>query len=741
MTTNASPPTHWREYALHGRKLLMVAWLVFLIGHSLQWWHSGALQWVAHGLDDARARWVASQRPAAPHPDIVILDIDEDSLARMGRWPWSRTTLAKVVERAFHPQGPHSQGVRSLGIDMLLSEPERTPGADAQLAATLARYPVTTGWFLSGQADASTHGNLPMPTLSLDSPSDTSPAWPQWHGYTMTLDRLDAVCRSGVMNALFDTDGNVRRVPLLSHYDGQLYESLALSVWRSTLPAHDLQLISPTHLQVRFAQTQTAPLHIPLDAQLSLHLSWRGRGFQSGGGFDYIPIGALMAGDIAPERLANKIALLGSTAAGMMDLRATPVNPAFAGVELHALILSALLEGRFLHQPDFAPALELLAMLLIAAVWWALRRQTSVWRKVAQASLLAALWLGLTQWLYLQQAWLISAATPLALVIGWLLLDTFWGYWLESRQRRHFIDLFGQYVPPQLVARMAQDPQRYSMAPQSARLSILFSDVRGFTSIAESLSPDDLRDYINAYLSAMTEVIAAHEGTLDKFIGDAVMAFWGAPVAQADHAHKAVTASLQMLQAAQTLSTTFEQRGWPALKMGIGLNCGEVRVGDMGSRTRRAYTVMGDAVNLASRLEGLCKVYGCTLIVSEHIQRECPDIMWLEVDTVRVKGKEQAVTIATALTSHAPSAATLQAATHVQQTWQAMKQAYVAQQWNQATQLLDTWQNIAQTFATQQAGAPLHAATLADLYQQRIAHYRLNPPGPQWDGVTRHEEK
>jgi adenylate cyclase len=733
----------------HVRRGVIGVWFVLLLGHVVAWWPLGAVDWVEYGIRDARDRWINAAHKATPHPSVVILDIDEASLARVGRWPWSRQVLAKTIERAFHPDGANSQGVRSLGVDMLLSEPEVSEGVDEILARTLAHYPVTIGWFLSGKSDATRYGTLPFPAITPDAQM-IQEQWPHWYGFTMALPMFDEVSRSGVMNAMFDDDGKVRRVPLLSYFDGQLYESLALSVWRSTLPAHSIKLVSwgsdlstVDAIEVQSLDKSASALQIPLDGQLSTQLQWRGNGFQRGGGFDYISVADLLDGHVEPGRLTGKVALIGSSAAGLMDLRATPINPAFAGVELHALALASLLDQQFVYQPSIAKGVELLAFFVIALCWWGLRQKSTAWTTVMVVGGMGLSWLGVVHWLYLDRGWLIPSAAPLLLIYGWLVFDMFWGYWMENRQRQHFMDLFGQYVPPQLVSRMAQDPQRYSMAPQSARLSILFSDVRGFTAISESLPPDDLRDYINGYLSAMSEVIERYEGTLDKFIGDAVMAFWGAPVAQSDHMVRAVSAALQMLHTARALSADYERRGWPALKIGIGLNSGEVRVGDMGSRTRRAYTVMGDAVNLASRLEGLCKVYGCALVVSEVIMHECANLIWLELDQVRVKGKELAVTIATPLVSAIDlnNADVIAVCAQVQTHWQSMRQAYVAQHWHEAQARLDQWQSAAHTHAALGVGAPLQVQTLFELYQQRIAHYQKDPPPENWDGVTRHEEK
>jgi adenylate cyclase len=220
-----------------------------------------------------------------------------------------------------------------------------------------------------------------------------------------------------------------------------------------------------------------------------------------------------------------------------------------------------------------------------------------------------------------------------------------YGYFVESRTRRSLARRFREYVPPEVVAKMELDPDKYDM-PRSAELTILFSDVRGFTGISEALSPEALREYINDYLSEMSRIIrSGHKGTLDKYIGDAIMAFWGAPIANPQHARDAVLAALDMQKACATLNPRFTARGWPALAIGVGVNSGTVRVGDLGSQFRRAYTAMGDAVNVASRLEGRTKYYGVGILVGEATRRQIEDVAFREIDRVKVKGKDEAITV------------------------------------------------------------------------------------------------
>jgi len=305
-------------------------------------------------------------------------------------------------------------------------------------------------------------------------------------------------------------------------------------------------------------------------------------------------------------------------------------------------------------------------------------------------------------------------------------LNMAYGYFIESRSKRQFTELFGQYVPPELVDEMAKDPEKYSMQPAEAELTILFSDVRGFTTISESLSAADLALYINDFLTTMSAIISKHRGTLDKYIGDCIMAFWGAPVPDPEHARQAIVSALEMQIACVELREKFIAKGWPNLKIGIGLNSGKVRVGDMGSKVRKAYTAMGDAVNLASRLEGRTKEYGVGIMVGENTERAVKDVLYRELDRIRVKGKNEPVAVYEPLCLEAEASKQLKDEIKL---WRDTLKAYRQQQWDQVEMGLLNLQRMNPD------------CYLYELYAKRVVHNRNNPPGPNWDGVTTFDEK
>jgi adenylate cyclase len=320
----------------------------------------------------------------------------------------------------------------------------------------------------------------------------------------------------------------------------------------------------------------------------------------------------------------------------------------------------------------------------------------------------------------------LKVAVILLLAAALFIFNVAWGYFFEVRRGRALVSRFGEYVAPELVAEMAEDPEKYNMDGESRELTVMFVDVRGFTTISEGLTPKQLREYINLYLTAMsTDIRDYYRGTLDKYIGDAVMAFWGAPVAFPDHAFRGVATALKMQESAHKLNEDFLKRGWPELKIGIGLNSGPMHVGDMGSEIRRAYTVMGDAVNLGSRLEGITKVYGVGICVGEVTRHAAPEFAYRELDLVKVKGKNEPVAIfePVCLDKDLPEADRAEIS-----RWHEALALVRRQQWDAAQAMLEEL-NAA------------HPRGLYTLYLERIAVYREHPPGDDWDGVTKFETK
>ena len=467
-------------------------------------------------------------------------------------------------------------------------------------------------------------------------------------------------------------------------------------------------------------------LRIRVGENLTDAIEFRGPGGPHGGAYTYVSAADVIDGAVNKQVLDGTIVLVGTTVAGLNDLRPTPVNAEYPGVEVHANMIKSILDDTIKFRPPMADGADAIVVaaagLLLALALPALAPLPAVLLALA----VAAGACGVNYAAYESLDWMLRLGMALTLVALLFVLNLAWGYFFEFRKGRALVSRFGEYVAPELVAKMAENPEDYNMDGESRELSVMFVDVRGFTTISEGLSPKALREYINRYLTAMSEDIrASHQGTLDKYIGDAVMAFWGAPVAFSDHASRAVATSLLMQASAARLNAEFVQRGWPALKIGIGVNTGTMHVGDMGSSIRRAYTVMGDAVNLGARLEGLTKVYGAGIAVGEATRLAAPEFLYRELDRVRVKGKLEPVAIFEPLGKPADlPAALLEALLDELRAWDEALALVRARQWVEAGRRI----------------AQLHRdhpdCGLYTLYLERIAAWTAQPPGEDWDGVT-----
>lgn len=744
---------HWPRIAITLLPVLLA------LAHATGVWQLSAIDRLDRLIYDIRLR---ATMPRTPDPRVVIVDVDDASLARQGQWPWPRDKIARLTTELLT-----RQQAAVLGFDVMFLEPDRSSGLerlralangplrgvpglaseverltptldhDATLADALKGRPVALGYYFTRTQTPRAKGQLPSaPTV----PDDAFPAGgaygTHWNGFGASLPLLaQAAPVAGFLNTLVGAsgDGVIRSVPLLARYDGDQaqpgsYESLGLAVYRlaNGMPAVR-PAFAPGGAVPRLESLRLGRLRIPVDQAASMQVPFRGPGGAEGGSFRYVPAADVLEGRLAAGELKDKIVLLGATAPGLQDLRATPVEAAFPGVEVHANVVSALLDHRLLGVPDYAPGFEVLTVLVAGlAMAFGLSLLSAPRAVVLAAGALAAL-TGLNAWLYVGHGLVLPLASALAMTALAFALNMSWGYLVESRARRGLVRLFGTYVPPQLVNEMMVHPDRYSMRAESKPMTVMFCDMRDFTRLSEQMAPAELQAFLNTVFSRLTDVISAHRGTVDKYMGDCVMAFWGAPIDTPDHATLAVRAALDMADAVHDINRVYRAAGRPEISVGIGINSGVMSVGDMGSTARRSYTVVGDAVNLASRLEGLSGHYGVEIIASGATCELAPDHVWQELDSVRVKGKAQAVAVFTPLAARTPAA--------VEQT----------------RPLLDRWAEVLDAYRRQDwaAGLNLLAPLLADdakkvlyqLYAQRLASMALRPQDPNWDGATRFETK
>ena len=751
---------------------LGIAVLLIFLAHAAEVFNVRFISQLDAIIYDARLRLTM---PRKLDERIVILDIDEKSLGKLGRWPWNRDKMATLMNKLLG-SGKDDYGVALIGFDVVFAEPDTSSGIgkleslakeelkdvpefqaklqqirpsldyDDQFAKAMAGKPVVLGYYLSSEENAEKSGVLPAPVLPKDHFKNRSIEWFNWNGYGANLPQFQKTALSaGFFNPLLDLDGVVRRVPMLLEYEGQYYESLSLAMFRAMLGSPKIEpgypperFLSKTYSGMEWLELKAGnrTARIPVDRTASVLVPYHGLGGPARldvktkemvpQTFRYISLGDVWDGKVPKEHLRGKVALVGTTAPGLKDLRSTPAGEAYPGVEIHANLLSGMMSQSFKEKPAYVVGAEVVLLLLGGVTLAILMPFLSPLRATIVALVAMLLIMGLNYVVYTQADIVIPLAASLLMTTALFTLNMAYGYFVESRSKRQFTELFGQYVPPELVDEMARDPEKYSMQPTEADLTILFSDVRGFTTISESLSAGDLSLYINEFLTTMSAIISKHRGTLDKYIGDCIMSFWGAPVPDPEHARQAVLSALEMQVACAQLRQKFIAKGWPDLKIGIGLNSGHVRVGDMGSKIRKAYTVMGDPVNLASRLEGRTKEYGVGIMVGENTEKIVKDFLYRELDRIRVKGRNDPVAIFEPLCLEAEADKKLKDEIKL---WRETLKAYRGQQWDQVEVGLLNLQRMNPD------------CYLYEMYGKRAVHYRKNPPGPNWDGVTNFDEK
>lgn len=738
---------HWQRIAV------TLVPLVLVLLHAIGIVPMGALQRLDDAIYDVRLR---ATMPKTLDERIVIVDIDEKSLAEVGRFPWGRNKLGRLVDTLFS-----QQHIALLGFDIVFAEPDDSSGLsrldelarnefkdqagfserlkqlqpeldyDALFAKLLETRPIVLGYYFSNDGDGRTAGTLPAPVLSKSDLKGRDLEAFAWTGFGSNIDILaKAAPLAGHFNTTPDLDGVVRSLPLLAEYKGQYYESLALAMFRrlagspKVVPSFsDEQWLSRKYqgLDRILLKEGKSSLSIPVDRHIATLVPYRGPGGVTGGSFRYVSAADVLAGRLPADTLKDKIILLGTTAPGLLDLRVTPVGQVYPGVEAHANLISGWLDDKVTLKPDYAIGYDVfvltIAGLLLAVGLPLLSAPRAVLLSVGVLATVA----GINTWLYLGFGLVMPLAAALVMTLTAFALNMSYGYFVESRSKRELAHLFGTYVPPELVDEMVKDPDSYSMKATSRELTVMFCDMRGFTKMSEHMEPTQLQELLTGVFSNLTSIIRANRGTIDKYMGDCVMAFWGAPVETPEHAYLAVKSAMEMASAVRDINADHRTRGLPEIGIGIGLNTGTMCVGDMGSNIRRAYTVIGDAVNLGSRLEGLSKTYGVDIVVSETTRKQANDFAWQELDRVRVKGKEQAVAIFWPM---APSAQMNDTTNSELKTWVSFIKAYRAQNWDQADVLLI---NLSRMNAKK---------FLYQLYAERVASMRLLPFDPEWDGAT-----
>ena len=728
---------HWIRYGLG---LLMLA---TLLGHSLRWYDIPLVTRLEAIAYDSKVRLTM---PQTVDERVVIVDIDEKSLAEQGRWPWGRDKMSALVTKLFD-----THGTAVLGFDVVFAEADESSGLmslerlsrgalrdnpafqgilqnlrpqldnDARFAEAIKGRRVVLGYPFSNTADIRT-GALPKPVL-LPGDFAAEPGAFSFSSFNGNLERFQTVAAGGGhFNPITDIDGITRRVPMVVKYDNRYYEALSLAMVRARFDFPSVAAGYPAGAKVAEwlelrGEDKAVRLQVPVDENLAALIPYRGYARS----FRYVSASDVLKDKVPAGVFKDKLVLVGTTAPGLLDLRATPVEGAYPGVEVHANLIAGILDGTLKHKPTYVLAIDVLMLVAVGAIMIFVLPLLSPLIATIMAALVSVAAIAFNVILWNSANLLVPLSNVLILIAALFALNMSWGYFIESRSKRQFTELFGQYVPPELVDEMARNPESYSMEGRKAELTVLFSDIRGFTTISEGLQPDELATLMNEYLGSMTEVVQKHRGTLDKYIGDAIMAFWGAPVDDPEHAKNAVLTALEMQQQLVKLNETLVAKGWPHLAIGVGVNTGNMTVGDMGSPVRKSYTVMGDAVNLGSRLEGITKEYGVGVIVGEETREILrKEFAFRELDRVRVKGKEEAISIYEPLGIEAELS---KEALEELKLWNQFLRQYRAQDWDQAELTLMNLQRMAPKY-------------LYEKYAEAIVTHRKEPPGENWDGVT-----
>ncbi|ANK80145.1 MAG: hypothetical protein TEF_04600 [Rhizobiales bacterium NRL2] len=706
-----------------------------------------------------------------PERHTVIVDIDEESLQELGQWPWSRYDLAVMV------QVLGQLGARVVGFDITFPEKDKLSPAEwattnknlsPEMVAQLKGMPSNDQIFASviGQSPVVLGGaafyreienrEQPLPAEPrLGYRNGNGKVWlPLYRDLVYNTEVLQqATPGFGVFSIDPSSDGVVRRVPALirvgppgEYNDQKVYPALTLEMLRIghgekgfiIEKANEASGIS--QIKMRSKVNESGEVVIPTDEHGILWVRFS----------EHEPdifISAkdiIKAGELPPERqqelfrkIQGKYVMIGTSAEGLKDIRATPLEGAMPGVEVHSQVLDMVENQAFLIRPSIANAIELAIILFAGIVLISFVPRLSAMTTALFFVPFCLILMGASYYLFIEESILIDGLTPVAALFILFVLLVYQKYAREQEQKKQVRGAFSQYLSPALVEQLAEDPSKLTLGGETRSMSFLFCDIRGFTPISESFKgdPQGLTRLINKFLTPMTDIIMGNHGTIDKYMGDCIMAFWNAPLDDPDHARHACESCLMMqadlIELNKRLEVDAKEDGRPfiPIKIGIGVNTGECVVGNMGSEQRFDYSVLGDAVNLGARIEGQSKSYGVQNVIGELTANEVRDYAILELDLIAVKGKDEAVRIFTMLGG--PEMAQDPAYQALYKETDEMIRAYRERRFEDSQRHLDTCREM----------RPDMNVLWDDIYQARLDEYKENPPPEEWDGVYRATSK
>lgn len=680
---------------------------------------------------------------------VAIVDIDEYSLETFGQWPWPRYRVGLLLKKI------QMAGALAVGNDILFGEPDGTsPGViqktlkrdlnidvefkglppelmdnDQLFSNILGTGPFTLGYSFYFQGDdinAREATGLPPLKISEVRQAGAGPAltyiMPAIHVIPPMPVFLQQCPHAGFMNTLTDNDGVLRRVPMMLSWQGKIYPHLSLATLLTALKGR----IPDPMLKVSRGGIESLKIGntiVPLDASGAMMINYKGPSHT----FPYLSAAHVLEDKITDGVFKNKIVFLGSSAAGLMDLRVSPLDEVFPGVEVNATIVDNILNQDFITRPDWVPGMELFLILFWGIVTTFLIAWAEAWLMVPVMFILATgAWYSSLWFLKTRQIW-VSPFFPIwGLVVNFSILNLF-KFWFSERKKKFYRSAFSKYVSKAVVDQISEFPDKMSLEGEEKEISIMFADIRSFTTLSEKLTPTQVTMLLHDYFTPVTKSIIKNHGTLDKFIGDAVMCFWNAPLDVQNHQNLAVKTGFEMLNSLVSLNKIFKNKYGIEIDIGIGIHAGKCRVGNMGSADLFDYTIIGDNVNLTSRLEGLTKFYGVKIIVSEVVTAYLPDtILFQELDQVRVKGKTEPVGIYTAFQANSDLRQGLEKelADHRQGL-----AVYKQRQFFQA-------KNLFEDLCTRYPHRKIYS-----IYLSRCVFFMQTPPEDSWDGVFTHETK
>lgn len=604
-------------------------------------------------LDNRLRDYLFTIRGELPHnQNVVIVDIDETSIKSLGQWPWSRDKLAKILENLT------LANVGIVGLDIVFAEEDRTsphkilqdlkiykkdvPNYDLEFANVVENSPVILGYQFDLVKKDNTNAKVPqIPAIFIekDKPQDKSYLIEAYNTILNIPQIQDKAYSSGFFNNIPDDTGIIRSVPLIISYDDTIYPSLALEVIRVI---NDTQKVVVQYDENGISNIVLDDISIPTDRYGRMLINFRGPERS----FKYISAIDIYNNSFDKSEIDGKIVLIGTSAAGLFDLRATPFDSIFPGVEVHANIIDNILMQDFIYKASWLDGANILIIFVLSIIVVMLTTYTTFWANPIIFLSFSISYLFLVYNLLFDYGIVLNILFPIATVLIASIMTTLFDYFYNIKKEEAIKAKFASKVSKNVMDDILKNIDKNEFSAKSKEVTIFFSDIRGFTNISEKLDAKELISFLNRYMQPMSEIIIKYQGTIDKFIGDAIMAYWNAPIDIKNHCDLALKASLEQLEVLEKLNVELQKENLPKIDIGIGLNTGTVIVGEMGSSLRSDYTVIGDTINLGSRVESLCKYYDSKLNISNFTKDKLQEkYIFRFLDLVKVKGKNEPVEI------------------------------------------------------------------------------------------------